>query len=95
MNENHSEANGRRADHWEGAELKAALAAQLPCLLCGGQPLVGAVFVPKEQRRVNAPPGKVRLVRYSLCLSCAQRSDIRTRVEERIFADCLAEARSN
>ena len=71
------------------------LTAPLACLLCGRPPRYAGVFVAKDQRRVGAPPGKVRVVRYSLCKKCVRKSSTWQRVEERLLGDCDALERVN
>ncbi len=65
------------------------------CLLCGRRPFVAAVFVPKDQRRVCAPAGKVRAVSYTLCKKCFRKPDSPRRAENRILGDFDALARVN
>jgi hypothetical protein len=61
-----------------------------PCLLCGKPPHRACVFLPKDQLRVSAPPGKVRGVGYTLCWRCHRKPGSRRRVEESIFAALAA-----
>lgn len=77
------------------ATTAAALAVPLPCLLCGRPASHNGVFVAKDQRRVGAPVGKVRLVRYSLCMRCRRKPGVCHRVEKRILANFDALARVN
>jgi hypothetical protein len=67
----------------------------LDCLLCGRRPHFEGVFVPKDQQRAGAPPGKVRLIRFTLCRHCSRKGDAPRRVEARLFADLDALARRN
>jgi len=77
------------------AGLRAA--ASKPCLLCGRRAYVGAVYAPDaaSQRRVCAPPGKLRMVVYSLCRQCFRLPDKVRRAEDAIFAQVAADADRN
>jgi hypothetical protein len=74
------------------SEVRAKLAMPLPCILCGGPEAVRVVLVPKDQRRVKAPAGKTRAVRYSLCERCRRLPGVWRRAEGRILACCAAPA---
>lgn len=52
------------------------------CLLCNSPAVFAAVYVPGEGSPVAPPPGKGRMVLYSLCESCAQRLDVLAEVIE-------------
>jgi len=45
------------------------------CLLCGGPTYIAAVFVPDATSVTAPPPGKLRMILYSLCRPCAERGD--------------------
>ena len=53
------------------------------CLLCGGVPLYGGVFIPKDPLAYGAPEGKTRMIRYFLCQKCADRGQQATDDAER------------
>src|SRR5262245_15518372 len=69
------------------AALPAALTQPLPCLLCHKPAQFACLFFPTDQRRVRAPAGKVRMIRYSLCKRCRRRPDGIPQVEARLFGD--------
>lgn len=52
------------------------------CLLCGGPTVFTNVYVPGPGSHVAPPPGKGRMVIYSLCRPCAQRLDVLAEVIE-------------
>jgi hypothetical protein len=70
-------------------------AHKLDCLLCGRRPHVHARFVPKDQRRAGAPPGKARLIRHAPCGRCCRGRELIRRVERRLLGDLDALARRN
>jgi len=74
--------------------LPSVLAACLPCLLCGKPAVVGALFVPNDQDLVGAPPGKLRVFRYSLCRRCLRKKGA-TAAERRILDTMAAQNRVN
>lgn len=43
------------------------------CLLCGGPTYIAAVFVPNATSVLAPPPGKLRMIPYSLCRPCAEK----------------------
>jgi hypothetical protein len=47
----------------------------ITCLLCDDKPEFTGLFVPDDQRRFGAPPGKTRAVVYALCGAGAERPD--------------------
>lgn len=67
------------------AEVLAAMKAK-PCLLCCGSAAVAGFLCPKDQGRFNAPPGKVRLIAYTLCAECFNRPNVTQAVEKVVFA---------
>jgi hypothetical protein len=73
----------------------AALTVPLACLLCGRPPAFNGIFAAKNQAQVMAPPGRCRLIRYSLCKRCRRKATWPQRVEERILGDFAALARAN
>lgn len=59
------------------------------CLLCSGPATFAGLYLPGKDSPAAPPPGKGRMVVYSLCESCAQRLDvlahlIETRIENQI-----------
>jgi hypothetical protein len=67
----------------------------LDCLLRGRRPHFGGLFIPKDQARVGAPPGKVRAFRFGLCKRCSRRPGTPRRVERLLLGDLDALARRN
>lgn len=69
------------------------------CVLCGGPPAYFGAWkpTPELQRRLHAPPGKARLVAYSLCDRCAADPSSQARIEDRAlaFADSHGPAQLN
>jgi hypothetical protein len=76
------------------ADLDRLLSARPPCLLCNRPPSFAVVFVPRAQQLVGAPPGKLRLVRYSLCKRCLRKRGVAA-AERHILAEAAALARVN
>lgn len=67
-----------------------ALTQKLPsdfCLLCGGPPDVIGVFVPETPETWGGIKGKMRFIRYCLCLKCHQKPDAPARAEKIIRAE--------
>jgi hypothetical protein len=58
-----------------------------PCLLCGGKPFITGLFTASRQAAVCAPPGKVRMVAYSLCQTCYGKPDVQAKVEKVFFRE--------
>ena len=79
-------------DDWK---IQAVAEVSLRCLLCGGPEFVRLFFSPDDQRRVQAPEGKSRLLRYSLCARCHKDPTALRRAEERLFAGVAAMERVN
>jgi len=52
------------------------------CLLCGGTTAFTNVYFPGKGTPAAAPPGKHRMIIYSLCDSCARRFDVLSEVIE-------------
>jgi len=57
------------------------------CLLCGGNPEVIGVFIPKEPSTWGGAPGRSRLICYCLCSSCQNKPDAPIRAEKIIRAE--------
>src|SRR4051794_32557480 len=59
------------------------------CLLCGRPPTFLGFWLPTEviTRRLGAPPGKHRVVTYSLCQRCKDRRGSLRRVEAKILGE--------
>ncbi len=66
-----------------------------PCLLCGGRQYITGVWVPSNQARVHAPPGKLRTCLYSLCKKCKRKPGTIAAVEARLIAEATAKAGVN
>ena len=79
-------------DDWK---IEAVAELALRCILCNGPEAVRCFFSPDDQRRVHAPEGQSRLLRYSLCARCYKDPSAQRRVEERLFAGVAAMARVN
>lgn len=61
------------------------------CLLCSGPTAFTNIYIPGERSSVKPPPGKGRMVIYSLCESCARNfhalSDlIETKIENELHS---------
>jgi hypothetical protein len=68
----------------------------LSCVLCGARAVsFNGMFQPIDQKAVGAPPGKVRLLRYSLCQRCHALPDWMKRVDAKLMADLAALRRAN
>lgn len=69
----------------------------LPCLLCGRRAAFVALFIPTPRLRQmwGEPPGKVRIVKYSLCKRCQRKPTCTARVEAKIFSEVAAIAATN
>lgn len=67
----------------------------LRCLLCSKRACWGCLFVPRDQRRAGAPPGRLRTIRYALCRKCKRQPDRTARVEKRLLGDLDAVNRVN
>ncbi len=48
-----------------------AARARPHCLLCGGPTAFSNIYIPGEESPAAPPPGKQRVVLYSLCQHCA------------------------
>jgi hypothetical protein len=79
----------------DDAKLEAIAELALRCLLCNSPEAVRLFFTPKDQRRAQAPKGKCRVCRYSLCAACYRDPTSLSRAEQRILADFDALARVN
>jgi hypothetical protein len=66
------------------------------CLLCGRPGVFLGVWAPDAecQRKVLAPPGKLRLVTYLLCEPCKDLPGMPDRIEAKILSDFAALAGS-
>jgi hypothetical protein len=53
------------------------------------------VFIPRDQLRAGALPGRLRVAMYALCKRCHRRPDARLRVERLFLADLAAIAERN
>ena len=62
-----------------------------PCLLCGRPGVFGALYFPSRNSPVAPPPGKGRIVLYSLCERCnRRRQSLLEIIEARIESDLRA-----
>ena len=59
--------------------------SQLPCILCGGDPAIGGALTPKGDlaRALKVPPGKTRVLFYTLCGQCFERPGVQAEVEKK------------
>jgi len=53
------------------------------CLLCNGPTTFTNIYVPGKASPMAPPPGKGRIIIYSLCRRCAERLDVLTGTIER------------
>jgi hypothetical protein len=61
------------------------------CLLCGRPSTFTNVYIPGKHTPVAPPPGKGRIIIYSLCDHCAERLDeLGEIIEARIESDLRA-----
>ncbi|QNN21808.1 hypothetical protein HED60_05815 [Planctomycetales bacterium ZRK34] len=59
------------------------------CLLCGGPTVFTNIYIPGKRSPAAPPPGKRRMIIYSLCESCAGKLDtlaevIETKIENEL-----------
>ena len=52
------------------------------CLLCGRPTKVSAIYFPGKDSPASAPPGKCRMILYSLCDGCARRPNVQADLVE-------------
>jgi len=52
------------------------------CLLCGGVTVFTNIYIPGRRSPAAPPPGKRRMIIYSLCESCAGKLDTLAEVIE-------------
>lgn len=62
-----------------------------PCVLCGRPGAVNGIYFPATDSPAAAPPGKSRIILYSLCQRCnGRRESLVEIIEDRIESELRA-----